>query len=172
MGQKLKLLAIKMEPKQKLNLLILAVSVPNICAVLGIAIGHYRPPEWLIRLWLGCSLIGVVCVFVYMFRHPELRPSPAEKAKRLARVNPRTARMWTSIFFLASIAVGVAVLAQRDPLSHAWRHGVTPNPVLISLVRSVAWFSLVASFAGLIRLGQVWYRNRKTTLANDHDDFK
>jgi uncharacterized membrane protein YfcA len=155
-----------MEPKQKLRRLILAVSVPNVCAVLGIAIGHYRPPEWLIRLWLGCCLIGMVCVFVYMFRHPELRPSPAEKERQLAKINPHTARIWTSILLLACIAVALIILLQHNPLPSAWRQSVTPDRTSISIVRAVAWVSLVAGLAGFVRLGQVWYRKEKAPLTN------
>jgi uncharacterized membrane protein YfcA len=169
MSQKPGSVTIQMEPKRKLSLLILAVSVPNVCAVFGLAIGHYRPPEWLIRLWLGCGLIGVVCVFVYMFRHPELRPSPEERAGRSAQIDPRTARIW--IFLIAGIASALIILTQSDPLSHAWGRSVTPNRALISILRAVAWFGLLVGLAGLIRLGQVWYRKRKARLANNHSMF-
>jgi|SRR5579863_1508665 len=157
-----------MEPKRKLRLLILAVWVPYVSVPLWVAIGHYRRPAWLTGLWLGYGFVGLVCVFLYIMRHPELRPSPEEKARRLDQINPRTARIWTSISLLAFIVMALITLLQRNPLSSAWRQGVTPNQTSTSVVHAVAWASLVAGLAGFVRLGQVWYRKRKAPLANKH----
>jgi len=159
-----------MEPKQKLRLLILAVWVPFVFPLLWVAISHYRPHAWLTGLWWGYGLPGFICVILYVIRHPELRPSPEEKARRLAKVNPRVARIWTSISLLACIAMALIILLQRNTLPNTWRQCVTPNQTSISIVHAVAWVGLVVGLAGFVRLCQVWYRNRKAPLANSNPD--
>jgi hypothetical protein len=160
-----------MNPKRKLRLILLGWMVP-FASLLFYVLKSDHLRGWFPFLEFGYFVAFLIYMTRYMKRHPELRPSPEKTERQLAGTDPSRARTGTSILLLALVGMALIILAQRDPLSHAWGRGVTPNPAWISMVRAVAWLSLVLGLAGFLRLGQVWYRNRKTTLTNDRDGFK
>lgn len=156
-----------MNPKQKLRLILLGWVVPFASLLFYVVKSHHLP-KWFPFVELGYFAAILIFMTLYMRRHPELRPSPEDKARRAERINSATPniKMWTSIFLLAGVAAAVLILLQDDPLSHAWGRGVTPNPTLISIVHGVAWVDLVICIAGFARMSQVWHRKRKAALAS------
>ena len=159
-----------MNPKRKLRLILLGWMVPFAFLLFYVVKSHHLP-KWFLFVEFGYFVAFLTYMTLYMRRHPELRPSPEEKARRAVWTNSVTPRMWTSIFLLAGIAVAVFILLQRDPLSHSWARGVTPNPTLIRVVRGVAWVDLVIFVAGLVRIRQVWYRTKKAANPNSRARF-
>jgi hypothetical protein len=149
-----------MNPKRKFRLILLGWMVPFASLLLYVLASH-RLPKWFPFVEFGYFVALLILMTLYVRRHPELRSSPEDRARRAERVNAATPKMWTSIFLLAGIAVAVFILLQRDPLSHAWGRGVTPNPTLIRIVHGVAWVNLVLFVAGFVRISQVWYRTKK-----------
>jgi hypothetical protein len=149
-----------MNPKRKLRLILLGWMVP-FASLLFYVLASHRLPKWFPFVEFGYFVAFLTCMTLYVKRHPELRPSPGEKARRAVWTNSVTPRMWTSVFLLAGIAVAVFILLQRDPLSHALGRGVTPNPTLIRIGHGVAWVNLILFVAGFVRISQVWYRTKK-----------
>lgn len=153
-----------MNPKRKLRLILLGWMVPFAFLLFYVVKSHHLP-KWFLFVEFGYFVAFLTSMTLYMRRHPELRPSTEDSARRVVWVNSVTPHMWTSIFLLAGIAVAVFILLQRDPLAHAWGRGVTPNPTLITIVHGVAWVDLVLFVAGFVRVTQVWYRKRKAASA-------
>ncbi len=153
-----------MNPKRKLRLILLGWMVPFAFLLFYVVKSHHLP-KWFLFVEFGYFVAFLTSMTLYMRRHPELRPSTEDSARRVVWVNSVTPHMWTSIFLLAGIAVAVFILLQRDPLAHAWGRGVTPNPTLIAIVHGVAWVDLVLFVAGFVRVTQVWYRKRKAASA-------
>jgi hypothetical protein len=157
--------SIKMNPKRKLSLILIGWMVP-FASLLFYFVKSHHLPKWFPFVEFGYFAAFLISMTLYMRRHPELRLSPEDKARRVVRVNSITPGMWTSVFLLAGIAVALAILLQRDPLSYAWGRGVTPNPTLLRIVRGVAWVDLVIFVAGFVRVTQVWFRKRKAADAS------
>ena len=94
-----------MKPMQKFRLLVLALCSPYFLALLYRLVGHPRPANWFNPLCLFYSVGAVTSAHIYLLRHPELRPSPEEKARRLAATNPRKATLQVMVFLAVSLAV-------------------------------------------------------------------
>lgn len=155
-----------MNPRRKLRLILLGWVIP-FAALLFYGVKSRHLSTWFPFVEFAYFAALLIFMTLYMRRHPELRPSPEDKARRAERINAVTPKMkmWTSIFLLAGIAAAALILLQDDPLSHAWGRGVTPNPTLIRIVHGVAWVDLLICIAGFARMSQVWHRKRKAAPA-------
>jgi len=148
-----------MKPKQKLRLLALVVYAPYILALLYVLIGHHHPPKWFIPLWIGYGTTGLTCLILYLLRHPELRTSPQEKARRRAMINPRTAKVWVIAIFAANLAFcSFFLFFDREPPSNlVCAQGAGRAHAMWSLYRGVAWVNIGLSLAVFLRLCQGSY---------------
>ena len=87
-----------MKPMQKYKLLVLAVLSPYfLLLVFGLTTG-IRSGKWVAPVFLGYSIGALAFMFSYLVTRPELRPTEEERAKRLAAINPRKARLMTISF--------------------------------------------------------------------------
>jgi hypothetical protein len=86
---------------------------------LYLVIGHHHPPKWSILLWLGYGATGLTCLILYITSHSELRTPPTEKARRLAMVDPRKAKVWTIVFLTGNFALcAIFLVFYREPPSN------------------------------------------------------
>jgi|GEM_PF-5629132 len=151
-----------MKPKQKLRLLALVVYAPYILALLYVLIGHHHPPKWFIPAWIGYGATGLTCLILYLLRHPELRTSPQEEARRLAMIDPRTAKMRIIGIFAANLAFcSFFLFHYREPPSNlVCAQGVARAYAMWGIYRGVAWVNIVLSLAVFLRLCSVSYRKK------------
>lgn len=156
-----------MKPMQKFRLLVLAVSSP-VYLLLLFAVLTCCPHslKWFAPV-LGCYSVGaLIFMFGYLLRHPELRPSPEERARRVADISPHKARVVT----LATLVVVLAACSlylffARQPAPNLVRtQGFERAHASWVLTRGIAWAVIAFTFALFLRLRQVWYRQRKASL--------
>lgn len=160
-----------MKPMQKLGLLVLVVYIPYVLAPLYVVTGHHPMPRWFILPWLGYTA-GFASLMRHVKRHPTLQPSPEERAKRLAMMNPRKAKAWTIVFLAAILAAGLLLLFfQREPPSNlVCAQGIARARTQWGIYRGVAWVNVVLTLAMFLRLYLVSYRKRKARLAGSNLD--
>lgn len=146
-----------MKPMQKFRLLVLALCAPYFLALLYRLVGHPRPANWFNPLCLFYSVGAVTSAHIYLLRHPELRPSPEEKARRLAATNPRKATLQVMVFLAVSLAVlSTFLFFDRNPPSNlVFAQGLPRARELWNMYRGAVWGGVALTFLAFLRLCQV-----------------
>jgi hypothetical protein len=151
-----------MKPKQKYRLLVLAILSPYLLLlVFGLTTGT-RSGKWVVPVCLCYGIAALAFMFHYLVMHPELRPTQEERAKRLAAINPRKAKLATFGFSLATLLSCSLYLffAQEPPATLIRVHGVDAAHRYWALTRGAAWTGIAVTLVVLFRLWQVSHRNR------------
>jgi hypothetical protein len=161
-----------MNPKQKLSFMPVALLLPNLLLLLYLSIGRHRLQKWLIWPWLACGLIGVVGMILYIYRHPELRQAPQDRAMRTPAMNTRGTILRAMIVLAVCLAIDLLVLSERDPPRILFRRRGVAAYAQWNIVHVGAWVSLLAAFVILVALGQAWYRKPKSESFGQQDTFK
>jgi hypothetical protein len=155
-----------MKPMQKFRLLILALCAPCFLVLLYGLVGHPHPTKWFTPLCLFYSVAAVTSAYIYLLRHPELRPSQEEKARRLAAINPRKATVQVMVFLAVTLAaLSMFLFFDRNPPSNlVFVQGVPRARGLWSIYRGAVWGGAALTFLAFLRLCQVSVRKRKAKL--------
>jgi hypothetical protein len=150
------------KPTQKFRLLVLALCAPYFLALLYRLVGHPHPAKWFTPLCLFYSLGAIISTYVYLLRHPELRSSQEEKARRLAAINPQKATAQVLVFLAVSLlAFSLFLFFDRDPPSDlVFAQGVVHARGL-GIYRGAGWGGVFLTLLALLRLCQVFVRKRK-----------
>jgi hypothetical protein len=158
------------KPTQKFRLLVLALGAPYFLVLLYRLVGHPHPAKWFTPLCLFYSVGAVISAYVYLLRHPELRPPQEEKARRLAAINPRKATAQVLVFLAVSLlAFSLFLFFDRDPPSNlVFAQGVVRARGLWSIYRGAVWGGVVLTLLVLLRLCQVFVRKRKAKLTGSN----
>ena len=155
-----------MKPMRKFRLLVLALCAPYFLALLYRLVGHPHPAKWFTPLCLFYSVAAVTSAYIYLLRHPELRPSQEEKARRSGAINPRKATAQVMVFLAVSLAsLSMFLFLDRNPPSSlVFAQGVPRARGLWSIYRGAVWGGVALTFLAFLRLCQVSARKRKAKL--------
>jgi hypothetical protein len=142
------------------------VCAPYFLALLYGLVGHPHPAQWFTPLCLFYSVAAVISAYIYLLRHPELRPSPEEKVRRLAAINRRKATAQVIVFLAVSlVAFSMFLFFDRKPPSNlASAQGVARARGLWGIYRGAVWGGVSLALLACLRLCQVSVRKKKAKL--------
>lgn len=149
-----------MKPMQKYRLLVLAVLSPYFFLLVFGLITRIRSGKWVAPVVLAYSIGALAFMIRYLVTHPELRPTEDERAKRLAAIDPRKARLMTiTVSLLLLLASSLYLVFAHQPSSLVRTQGFESTHTVWLFSRGAAWTCVGVNIAIFARVCQV--ANRK-----------